>query len=268
MVSEFFDRTQGARLAREHGEAAIITATNVFAHVDDIRSFAAGVESLLADDGVFILEFPYLEEMLHNLYFDTIYHEHLSYLALTPLERLFAVCGLRAFDVERVEVGASGPALRLFVCRDRSPRPTRASIAAMLAAEADAGVMLADRYHAFAERVGAARDRILGMIGDLRRDGVRIGAYCAPAKGNTLLNVLGLTRTEIVAVSDNNPLKIGKVTPGTHIPIISDEAFTASDITHALLLAWNYADFFLARSPFVKRGGRFLIPLPDPHLRP
>ena len=106
------------------------------------------------------------------------------------------------------------------------------------------------------------------MIHDLNRRQIKVGAYCAPAKGNTLLNYLGLTKKEIVAVSDNNPLKIGKVTPGTHLPVVSDEAFTSSDISHALLLAWNYAEFFLAKSTFVKRGGRFIIPLPTPCVRP
>jgi hypothetical protein len=268
VVPEFFDHVMGERLAASHGPASIITATNVFAHVDDIRSFAAGVRALLADDGVYISEFPYLDDMLEKCYFDTIYHEHLSYLALTPLTRLFADTGLRAFRVERMDVGASGPALRLFVCRDDSPHETDSTISELLAGEESWGVAELARYQEFAARVAAVREELLDWIAELRDQGHRIGAYCAPAKGNTLLNYLGLTVDDIVAVSDNNDLKVGKLTPGTHIPIVSDKDFLDSGVSHALLLAWNYADFFVANAEFVKRGGQFIVPLPAPVIRP
>lgn len=268
VVSDFFDEGLGARLKDEHGGAAIVTATNVFAHVDDIRSFAAGARNLLADDGVFILEFPYLHDMLEKLYFDTIYHEHLSYLALTPLAHLYESVGLRAFRVERQAVGASGPALRLFVCLKDAPHPTEDSITAMLADEAAWGVTDPAPYHRFAEQVAEVKERILAMVAELRAEGRTVGAFCAPAKGNTLLNYLGLGPETIMAVSDNNDLKIGKVTPGTHIPIIDDDAFIALGVSHALLLAWNYMDFFLEKADFIKQGGKFIVPLPEPGIKP
>ncbi len=268
VVKAFFDRELGKTLRGDHGGASIITATNVFAHVDDIRSFAGGIASLLANDGVFIIEFPYLEEMLDSLYFDTVYHEHLSYLALTPLSRLFEDVGLKAFRVERVSTGASGPALRLFVCLTDCSRTVNESIGSMLAAEEASGIKDIARYQQFAGQVGEVKSKILAIIAELKNSGHRIGAFGAPAKGNTLLNYLGLTHADIVAAAENNELKINKLAPGSHIPIVGDDDFLELGISHALLLSWNYADFFLDNAEFIKRGGKFIVPLPSPRIVP
>ena len=264
----FFDEHTARRLEKSRGAAAVITATNVFAHVDDIASFARGVVALLATDGVYVTEFPYLCDMVEGLYFDTIYHEHLSYLALTPLKRLFDDVGLRAFRVERAAIGASGPALRLFVCRADAPYPVEDSVNAMLRDEKAWGIADPARYLEFAHRVDAVKKSIRDTVTGLNRKGLKVGAYCAPAKGNTLLNYVGLGPKDIVAVSDTNKLKIGRLTPGSHIPIIGEQAFFDAGITHALLLAWNYLDFFLDNAEFIKRGGKFIVPLPEPKIVP
>lgn len=264
----FFDAEGGAELRKKYGGASIITATNVFAHVDDIRSFTHGIANLLTNDGVFMIEFPYLREMIEHLYFDTIYHEHLSYLALTPLTQLFSDHGLRAFKVKQVDIGASGPALRVYVCRQGASHATDESIAKMLAAENVWGVARIETYANFASRVSALKDELVGIIRDLSHAGKRVGAYGAPAKGNTMLNYLGVTGAEIVAVAENNALKIGKLTPGTHLPVVPDEEFLRLGISHALLLTWNYADFFLANSEFIRNGGKFIIPFPRPAVLP
>ena len=241
VLKEFFDADTGDRIRNSHGPARLVTATNVFAHVDDVGSFAAGILALLADDGVYIIEFPYLLDMIDSCYFDTIYHEHLSYFALTPLVRLFEESGLRAFRVTRVEVGASGPGLRLFVCLEEASQVTDNSISSMLDHERRWGVSDMAPYQEFSRRVSKVRNEILEMIEEFKLKGYQIGAFGAPAKGNTLLNYLGLTSDDIIAVSDNNELKVGKVTPGTHIPIVDDAAFLRTGVSHALLLAWNYA---------------------------
>ena len=264
----FFNQETGSRLSKSHGKASIITATNVFAHVDDIHSFARGVEAFLANDGMFITEFPYLGDMLEHCYFDTIYHEHLSYLALAPLVTLFKDCGLRAVRVERTEIGASGPALRLFVALESSSHPTDESISDLLAEEQSWGVARRERYQAFAARVAEVKQELLKTITQLNAAGHKVGAYSAPAKGNTLLNYLKLEKDQIQLVSENNELKIGKLTPGTHIPIISDPEFIEAGITHALLLSWNYVDFFVKNTDFIKQGGKFIVPLPQPVIRP
>ena len=264
----FFDAAAGARIAGIHGQASLVTTTNVFAHVDDIDSFCRGVRSLLAPDGVFIIEFPYLGDMLTDGYFDTVYHEHLSYLALTPLLRLFSRAHLRAFRVSRIDLGASGPALRLFVCRDEARHPTESSIDALVGEEAAWGVREPAAYRAFAARVDDIRQQIRSLIATLHNEGLRIGAFGAPAKGNTLLNSVGLGPRDIVVAAENSPLKIGKLMPGSHIPIVSDEDFLAAGIDVALLLTWNYLSFFLQNAEFIKRGGRFLVPFPTPCLMP
>ena len=269
VIDAFFDADLGNRLSASHGPAALITATNVFAHVDDIAGFAAGARALLADDGVFILEFPYLGDMLEQGYFDTVYHEHLSYLGLTPVVRLFGDVGLRAIAVERHPIGASGPALRVFARRDDSTVPAAAeSVTAMLAEEADWGITALPAYEAFADRVDELKGRIAALVRSLNDGGHRIGAFGAPAKGNTLLNSVGLNGDDIIAAAENNDLKIGKLTPGSHIPVVDDDTFLQADISHALLLAWNYTDYFLANAAFIKSGGKFIIPLPEPHIRP
>lgn len=268
VLPTFFSRETAARIVASHGKAHQVTATNVFAHVPDIRDFAAGISDLLHQDGVCTFEFPYVGDMLEHLYFDTIYHEHLCYLGLTPLVRLFAEVGLKAIAAERQEIGASGPALRLTVAPVGSSRVPDPAVAAILVAEEEWGVRRLDRYQDFARRVDALKRDLLQTIADLQKQGFRIGAYAAPAKGNTLLNYLNLGPDSVVAVSENNEIKIGKVTPGTHIPIVSDTAFLDMGITHAVLLAWNYAAFFVANSEFVKRGGKFILPLPAPRIVP
>lgn len=268
IIPSFFDAELADRIVAAHGCADIVTTTHFFIHVDDIASFAAGIRTLLTDDGVYIVDFPYLVDMVEQCYFDTIYHEHLCYLALTPLTVLFERVGLKAFRIEDAGSGASGPARRLFVARVESPRPVEDSVTALLAAEDAWGLKRPETYRAFAQRVAGVRAEILAMIDALIAQGRAVGAFGAPAKGNTLLNYLGLGPDRIVAAAENNDLKIGKLTPGSHIPIVSDEAFLALGVSHALLLTWNYADFLLANAEFIKRGGKFIVPLPTPVIRP
>ena len=258
----FFDAESARKLRDKHGMAKILTATNVFAHIDNIKSFVKGVAELLDYDGVFVIEFPYLRDMIDSLYFDTIYHEHLSYLSLTPLVRLFTDHGLRPFMVRRTDVGASGPALRLFICLKNAHFTTDNSIPILLEEERAWGITQKATYSKFAERVATLRSNLLLKIGELNLAGYKVGCYGAPAKGNTMLNYLGLTQKELIAVADNTPIKIGKLTPGTHLPVVSDEEFMRLQISHALLLTWNYAKFFLENSDFINKGGKFIIPFP------
>jgi len=268
VIDQFFNASLGAEIKSEHKGASIITATNVFAHVDDIHSFTSGIHELLAKDGIFIIEFPYLGDMLERLYFDTIYHEHLCYFALTPLLRLFDDNNLRAFRVERMEMGASGPALRLFVCRQSATFEVESSISELLDEETSWGVKKTEHYEQFGKDVANIKQKILGFVDELSHQGNKLGGFGAPAKGNTLLNYLRLNETNLKLVAENNDLKIGKVTPGSHIPIVNDQEFLVSGISHAILLSWNYADFFLQNSPFIAQGGKFIIPFPKPIIRP
>ncbi|MCZ6772898.1 MAG: class I SAM-dependent methyltransferase [Proteobacteria bacterium] len=264
IVCDFFGHDAIQQIVSRYGRASIITATNLLAHVDDLNAFAHNVHNLLDDEGVFIAEFPYLIDMLEKVYFDTIYHEHLSYLSLTPLSHLLSSNGLRVFHVERSAFGASGPALRLFVCRAPAARRTDSTVGDLLAFERRWRIGDPGRYHRFAAEVRTVKDKLHTLLAELAGSGQKIGAFTAPAKGNTLLNFLGLTPDDIVAAAENNPRKIGKVTPGSHIPIVSDEAFLAMRLPYALLLSWNYADFFCQHSDYAKNGGRLIVPLPEP----
>jgi hypothetical protein len=264
----FFGRETARRIRERWGPVALVTATNVCAHVDDIVDFAGGFAEMLAEDGVAVFEFSYLPDMVDGVYFDTIYHEHLNYHALTPLMTLFERTGLRVIDVERIGVGASGPALRLTAARADAPIETGASVADLLAFEERWGVSDLAPYRRFATRVAEALEALRRAVAEERAAGRRVGAFSAPAKGNTLLNAAGFTAEDIEAASENNRLKIGKLAPGSHIPIISDEEFLERGFDTAVLLSWNYADFFVENAEFVKRGGRFLVPLPFPTFRP
>lgn len=264
----FFGRETAQRIRERLGPVALATATNVFAHIDEITEFAAGFSDMLAKNGVVVFEFSYLPDMADGVYFDTIYHEHLNYHALTPLMTLLGSVGLRAISAERIGVGASGPALRLTAARVDGRLSADASVEALLQYEREWGVSDLSSYDRFRRKVDGAIDALRGAVADERVAGRRVGAFSAPAKGNTLLNSARFSADDIEAVSENNHLKVGKLTPGSHIPIISDEDFIEAGFDTALLLSWNYAEFFIKNSEFVKRGGRFLVPLPYPELRP
>jgi SAM-dependent methyltransferase len=264
----FFSVNLAEAIAHRCGKAKVVTATNVFAHVDDSAAFVEGLLSLLTEDGVFVIEAPYLIDMFEQCLFDTIYHEHLCYLSLTPLVPFLARHGLAVFDVERVPFGASGPAIRVFVQRTRGPHIVRDSVGTMLADEVRWGLKTPHPYGRFSGEVQKVREELLALLTDLKRRGAEIGGYGAPAKGNTLLNYLGLTTDLVQYIAETNAWKQGMLTPGSHIPIVSEEEFLARMPGYALLLSWNYLEFFLKHSEFIRKGGRFVVPLPNPRIAP
>jgi len=267
VLNDFFGEDLAKSIVASHGEASLITMTNVFAHIDGIHDVVRGLATLLAEDGVFALEFPYIVDTVDETLFDTIYHEHLGYLALTPVKTLLATVGMCPFAVERIAFGASGPALRVYIGHE-SARPEGQSVKDLLAFEDAWGVCDPATYARFAADVREATTQLATMVRDLNARGEKVAAFSAPAKGNTLLNTAKLTAADVAVISENNEIKVGLVAPGSHIPVVSDEALLESGIKIAILLSWNYADFFVANSDFVKQGGRFIVPLPRPHLRP
>lgn len=266
--NRYFSPDCARDIVNKYGRAKVITATNVYPHVDDIGTFTDGVHILLDDGGVFVIEASYLVDLIDQTLFDTIYHEHLCYLSLTPLKPFAAAHGLEVIDVERVDFGASGPAIRVWFQRAGGPHAVSASVARVLAMEEAWGVRRFDRYEGYARRVEQVKTQLLELLAGIRATGARIGGYGAPAKGSTLLNYVGLTADTIESIAETNQRKIGKLTPGSHIPIVSDDEFLQRPPEYALLLTWNYLDFFLANSEYVKRGGRFVVPLPTPRVAP
>ena len=251
VIKKFFNFKLSQSIKKKNGNAKIITATNVFAHNHDINDFTKGIKNLLKKDtGVFVVEFPYIKDMLRNLYFDTIYHEHLSYFALTPLELLFKNHGLKIFDYDKTLVGASGPALRIYVSHADSHYSISNKMSKILNSEKRWGVKKIKIYKKFSDDIKNLKNELLKIISKVAKNKL-IGAYGAPAKGNTLLNYLGLNSNQIFAIADNSVTKINHFAPGSNIKVISDEDFLKTDCKYAILLAWNYADFFLKNSKFI-----------------
>ncbi len=268
VFKNFFDQDCAKKIIARHGHPKIVTATNVYVHVDDISEFTKGVRLLLENDGVFIVEASYLLDLIDQALFDTIYHEHLCYLSLTPLVPFLDRHDLEVFDVERIALGASGPALRVYVQKKNGKERIESSVSKMLQDEKAWGIGDIKRYKGYAAKVQKIKDDVLMIISRLQKEGKVVGGYGAPAKGNTLLNYFDLNEDIIPFVAENNPMKQGMLTPGSHIPIISDEEFLKQMPDYALLLSWNYLDFFLANSEYIRRGGKFIIPIPQLSIRP
>lgn len=266
--NSFFTYDFSEKLVSKYGYAKIITTTNVFAHIEDIRNFTKGIKKFLDQQGVFVIEFPYLRNMLEDKLFDIIYHEHLSYLSILPLCKLFSDFELKIFDIEKVDIGASGPALRIFVSHLNSNYHVQNIVNDFVDYEKEHQFKSLSTYENFAKEVFKIRDNIENLISDLSNDKKKIGAFGAPAKGNTMLNFLKKSNSKIIAVADNTPTKVGKLTPGTHIPIVSDDEFNKMEIDYALLLSWNYVDFFIKNTEYIKNNGKFIVPLPQLKILP
>ena len=269
VINQFFSDTVAEDIVRKFGRAKIITATNVFAHVDDIHSFVLGIPILLSDEGVFIIEVSYLLDLVEQNLFDTVYHEHLCYLSLTSVIPFLKKYDLDVFKVERYLIGASGPSVRFFIQKSNyNKRSIDRSVEEMLIMEYEWGVHEISTYRSFSERIQKVKKDTISLISELKEKKYKIGGFGAPAKGNTLINYYKLTNKEILCIAENNLLKQGMLTPGSHIPIISDNEFLENRLDFALLLSWNYKEYFLENSEYIRQGGKFIIPLPTPQILP
>lgn len=258
----FFDEEVARQIAREQGPAKVIVGTNVFAHANDLDEFVRAVLHLLAPDGVFVIEVPYLVDMVDNLEFDTIYHEHLSYFSLRPLTVLFEKFGMQVTDVTRLKV--HGGSIRVYAQRSRGSIPAKV-VSELMAREATQGLGALETYQRFAQGVYALRDELVGLLGRLKARGDRIVGYGAPAKGNTLLNFCKIGTEILDYVIDTTPFKHGRYTPGMHIPVFPETRFQSDRPDYALLLAWNYAEEILGKEiAYRQRGGKFIVPIPHP----
>jgi SAM-dependent methyltransferase len=261
----FFDRLEGARLRESHGPARVVLGNNVLAHVDDPLGFLAGARQLVADDGLVIVEVPSFAEMVERLEYDTVYHEHLSYFSLAALVRLAAGAGLRVVRVDRVPV--HGGSLRLYAAPAGSQGEHAAEVLAAVADEVRAGLTSLDRLRGFAAQVERNRAALVALLKRLRAEGHAIGAYGAPAKGNTLLNFCGVGTELVPYTVDRNPLKVGRYTPGMHLPVLPVEAIRDRRPDFLLILAWNFAEEIMRQqAEFAAGGGRFILPLPMPEV--
>ncbi len=264
-LNRFFGEATAAEILADHGPARAVISTNVLAHVPDPLGVLRGVRSLLHPDGIYVNESPSLRELVEHTEFDTIYHEHVFYFSLHALQGLCERAGLTVVDAAPQPI--HGGSLRLLAAPSVRAVDTPPAVAALLAAERRAGVVDTSGLQAFARRTAALRRRLRDLVSRLHAEGLRLAAYGATAKGNTLLGYCGLTAADIEYVVDRNPLKQGRLTPGARMPIVSPDHLAAQPPDVLLLLAWNLADEIRQQLAwFSRRGGRFLIPVPEPRV--
>jgi SAM-dependent methyltransferase len=258
----FFGSETATRLRKRHGTADLIIANNVLAHVPDINDFVAGFKILLGEKGVATFEFPHVREMIRNVEFDTIYHEHYSYLSLLALEPLFERHRLRVIDVERLST--HGGSLRLYVGHVES-RAVAESVAAVRKEEISAGLDQLATYQTFGHRVRQLKRSLLRLLIRLIEDGKSVAAYGAPAKGNTLLNYCGIGRDFIAYTADRNVHKQGLLLPGTRIPVLAPDEIGKRRPDYLLILPWNLREEIISQiNQFPDWQGRFIVPVPEP----
>ena len=260
-VTEFLGPETGAAIAVEHGRADLVAANNVFAHVPDIRGFAAGLRALVEDSGLVTLEFPHLLRLIERRQYDTIYHEHYSYLSLLTSSRVLETAGLSVVDVE--ELSTHGGSLRVHARPAEAAGEPAPRVKAVLAAEEAAGLHTVDGHAGFAADVLKIKSDLLGFLLRAAAEGRSVAGYGAPGKGNTLLNHCGI-RSDLVAYTvDRNPVKQGQYLPGTRIPIYAPERLAQTRPDYILVLPWNLRDEISRQLEFVRSwGGRLVFPIP------
>jgi SAM-dependent methyltransferase len=261
----------GPDTAREvravHGPAAVISTTNTFNHINDLHSFMEGVGLLLGEGGTFVVEVPWAKAILETNEFDNIYHEHLSEMSLLSIVRLCEATGFQVVDVDLLPV--HGGSMRVFIRAQHPDNRPSPKVAEMLAAEKAAGMTDREAFKAFAERVQKIKDDLVGMVGALKAQGKVIAGYGAPAKGNTLLNYFGIGPQHLEYLVDRNTLKQGLYSPGMKIAVVSPDEIVAHRPDYLLVLAWNFFDEIREQlADYERAGGKFIVPLPHPHIVP
>ncbi|MDO8594541.1 MAG: class I SAM-dependent methyltransferase [bacterium] len=261
-IHDFFTEAVAVSIKEKHGAAKVITATNVFAHVAELNSFMRGITLLLSEDGVFVSESGYLLDMVETLGYDAVYHEHLRYYSLRPLIRLFETFGMEITHVERIP--SHSGSIRVYAAR-KGTQKTSPSVAELLALEQEKGLYAKETFIRFAKLVFAHRTALLKLLAESKKSGKVVGIG-APAKGNTLLNFCGITRTIVESILEKSELKIGLYTPGTHIPVVSEETLFSLRPDYALILSWNLCEELIKKLCEKGYRGAFIIPFPTPRL--
>lgn len=261
-VNDYFTRKTAKKIVRKYGKARAITATNVFAHVDDIHEFVKGIEILLADDGAFVIEFPYLVDFIENCEFDTVYHEHLSYFGVRALLRLFENTTLEIFSIQRMLL--DGGSLRVFVQKKKGKPRRYPEVEELVKMELEKKFDTLLPYKEFAKNIQIRKDKFKTLLADLKKKKKKIVGYGAPAKGNTFLNYCKITAKEIWFVVDSTPYKQGLYLPGTHIPIYHENKLLSETPDYIIILAWNFAEEIMKKNAVLrKKGVKFILPHED-----
>jgi len=262
IVEDFFGVELGTELAGQGRQADLMIANNVLAHVPDINDFVKGFSILLKPGGVATFEFPHLLNLIEQNQFDTIYHEHFSYLSLYSVKNIFQANGLEVFDVQ--ELPTHGGSLRVFTQRkDSHPFPVSNNVDRIIEIETKAGMLNDDTYINFSQKIQRIKNDLLDFLIQQNRHGKMVVAYGAAAKGNTLMNFAGVRSDYVTYVVDKNPAKKGKYMPGSHIPIVDEEKLRHDHPDYVLILPWNLRDEIMNQLGYIREwGGRFVSAIP------
>ena len=261
VLSEFFGQELADRLVEEGRQADLIIGNNVYAHVPDINDFTAGMKTALKPRGTITLEFPHLMQLMNERQFDTVYHEHYSYLSLHTVDRMFRTAGLRVWDVEQLPT--HGGSLRIYGCHLDDVRKDGLHVSLVLDQEREAGLQDVDRYLSFQPEADLIKNGLLAFLVEQKRAGKTVAAYGAAAKGNTLLNYAGIKPDLVSFVCDAAPSKQNKFMPGSHIPILPPDALAERKPDYVLILPWNIADEVVQQQACIYEwGGRFVVAIP------
>lgn len=262
-ITRFFGTELARELAEQRTQADLLLGNNVLAHVPDIVDFVAGMAIALKPTGVITMEFPHLLQLVENNQFDTIYHEHFSYLSFTTVRQIFAAQGLTLFDVE--ELPTHGGSLRIYARHDADEtKAVQPSVATMLQKEADTGLTTMAYYEGFQQRAMQVKLDLLSFLIEQKRAGKRVAAYGAAAKGNTLLNYCGVKSDLIDFVVDANPAKQDKFLPASHIPVVAEATLRERRPDYVLILPWNLRDEITKQLAYITDwGGQFVVPIPE-----
>lgn len=263
-LAEFFSLDLAKKIVDTKGKASVITATNVFAHIDDLHQLMEAVKCLLTPKGVFIIEMPHFLHLVNNLEYDTIYHEHLSYISVEPLIPFFNQFHMQIIKIE--SQGIHGGSIRVFISLKGNYK-IHDSVNKTLDLEKQNKLRDKTTLKNFAKKVEENRSDLMWLLRNLKREGKKIVGVSAPAKGMTLLNYCKIGRETLDYVTEKSTLKIGRFTPGDHIPVYSDDKLLEDKPDYALLLAWNFSEEIMQNlKEFKDQGGKFIIPIPTPHI--
>jgi hypothetical protein len=267
VVNEYFTPDTAREVRAKYGPARVIVTTNTFNHIDALHDFMDGITILLADEGAFVIEVPHSLDLVRKNEFDTIYHEHVSEFSVKSLVDLFRMFHLEIHDIERLEI--HGGSMRVHGQRVGAGRPVSPVVEQWLAREREAELFSEKTYDAFRERVEANKEKLLRLLSSLKQEGKRLAGYGAPAKGNTLLNYYGIGTDYLEFLGDRNPLKQGLYSPGMHIPVVPPETILREQPDYVLILAWNFSDEIMQQqAEYRRRGGKFILPVPEPVIVP
>ncbi|MBK9281081.1 MAG: class I SAM-dependent methyltransferase [Candidatus Obscuribacter sp.] len=264
VVNDFFSEQTAEDIKQTHGEADLIVANNVFAHIPEINDLTSGIEKLLGQDGIFIFEVHYLGKVLHGLQYDMVYHEHLYYYSLLALSNHFKRFGMLVFDVKAIPIHAGS--MRYYVCKKDSKHASQVSsrVEKLKQAELAAGLNKAETYAKFAQSVDSRRDSLLDLLEKIKAKGKSIGGYGASGRANTIIQYTGITDRHVDYVIDDAPAKQGFYTPGSHLLIRDNSVLTSEPPDYLLNFAWGYLSEIAEKCrPYFDNGGRMILPLPD-----